>query len=273
MGIVNVTPDSFSDGGLYASTDAAIAHGLKLLEEGADILDVGGESTRPGALPVSEEEELRRVIPVIKTLVEQGIPVSVDTSKPQVMRAAIAAGAAMVNDVNALQAAGAMEIIAASKVAVCLMHKQGAPDTMQKNPHYENVLEEVKAFLQQRLQAALDAGIMRERIFIDPGFGFGKSLDHNLELLRHLDQLADLGVAVLVGLSRKSMLGKILGNDQSDRLQASVAAALLAVTKGAKIVRVHDVRATREALAVYNAISREGGREEGEGEKSDGAGE
>lgn len=259
MGVVNVTPDSFSDGGLCASTESAIRHATQLITEGADLLDIGGESTRPGAAPVSVEEELRRVIPVVEALVKLKLPVSVDTSKPEVMRAAIAAGAAMINDVNALQAPGALEAVAdkaAGKVVVCLMHKKGEPRDMQHNPQYQNVVTEVKGFLQQRLDTAQAAGIPLERLVIDPGFGFGKSLEHNLELLRHLDQFTDLGVPLLAGLSRKSMLGKITGNEVGDRVYASVAAALLAATKGARILRVHDVRATRDALAVFNAVQR-----------------
>ena len=255
MGVVNVTPDSFSDGGLCASTESAVRHAMQLIVEGADLLDIGGESTRPGAAAVSVEEELRRVIPVVESLVKLKTPVSVDTSKPEVMRAAIAAGAAMINDVNALQTPGALEAVAATDgVVVCLMHKQGEPRDMQHNPHYKNVVAEVKDFLQQRLHAAQAAGISLERLVIDPGFGFGKTLEHNLELLRQLDRFTDLGVLLLAGLSRKSMLGKITGNEVGDRVYASVAAALLAAAKGARILRVHDVKATRDALAVFNAV-------------------
>jgi len=254
MGVVNVTPDSFSDGGLCASTESAVRHATRLIEEGADLLDIGGESTRPGAAAVSVAEELRRVIPVVEALVKLNVMVSVDTSKAEVMRAAIAAGAAMINDVNALQAPGALEVVAAGKVVACLMHKQGEPRDMQHHPHYQDVVAEVKDFLQQRLHAAQAAGIPLERLMIDPGFGFGKTLEHNLELLRHLDQFTDMGVPLLAGLSRKSMLGKITGNEVGDRVHASVAAALLAAAKGARILRVHDVKATRDALAVYNAV-------------------
>ena len=257
MGVVNVTPDSFSDGGLCASTESAVRHATQLIAEGADLLDIGGESTRPGAAAVSVEEELRRVIPVVEALVKLKAPISVDTSKAEVMQAAIAAGAAMINDVNALQMPGALEAVAGSNVAVCLMHKQGEPRDMQHNPHYQNVVAEVKDFLQQRLHAAQAAGISLERLVIDPGFGFGKTLEHNLELLRQLDRFTDMGVPVLAGLSRKSMLGKITGNEVSDRVYASVAAALLAAAKGARILRVHDVKATRDALAVYNAVNSE----------------
>lgn len=255
MGIVNVTPDSFSDGGLYASAESALRHATDLIEQGADLLDIGGESTRPGGVPVSTEEELRRTIPIVQALVSMNIFVSVDTSKPEVMRAAIKAGAAMINDVNALRAPGALEAVAEGGVAVCLMHMQGGPRDMQVNPQYNDVVAEVKDFLRQRLEAAQAAGIPAEKLVIDPGFGFGKTLEHNLELLRHLDRLTDMGAPVLVGLSRKSMLGKITGNQVSDRICASVAAALLARTRGAKILRVHDVKATKDALAVYNAVN------------------
>ncbi len=254
MGIVNVTPDSFSDGGLCASTGSALRHAAYLIEQGADILDIGGESTRPGGFPVSMEEEMRRTIPVVQALVSMDISVSVDTSKPEIMRAAIKAGAAMINDVNALQAPGALEAVAEGGVAVCLMHMQGDSRSMQASPQYNNVVADVKDFLRQRLNAARAAGIPCEKLIIDPGFGFGKTLEHNVELLRHLDRFTDLGVPVMVGLSRKSMLGKITGNPVNDRIHASVAAALLARAKGARILRVHDVKATRDALAVYNAV-------------------
>lgn len=258
MGVVNITPDSFSDGGLYTSTESAIRHAARLIAEGADLLDIGGESTRPGAASVSTAEELRRVIPVVQALVSRNMntPVSVDTSKPEVMRAAIAAGAAMINDVNALQATGALEAVAKGNAAACLMHRQGDPRSMQHNPHYQNVVAEIKDFLQQRLNAAQAAGIPLERLVIDPGFGFGKTLGHNLELLRQLDSFTGMGVPVLAGLSRKSMLGKITGNEVGNRVHASVAAALLAATKGARILRVHDVKATRDALAVFNAVEK-----------------
>lgn len=263
MGIVNVTPDSFSDGGRHDSPQAGIEHAMRLLEEGADILDIGGESTRPGAVPVGLEAELQRVLPVVEALVGKDVPVSVDTYRPQVMAAAIAAGASMVNDINALQADGALEVVAASEAAVCLMHKQGTPQTMQQRPQYQDVFAEVEAFLAARIQAAETAGIARERLVIDPGFGFGKSLQHNLLLLRYLGRFGELGLPVLAGLSRKSMLGQITGLDVGDRLHASVAAAVLAVLKGAKIVRVHDVKATREALQVVNAVQGEVGEKDG----------
>ncbi|HEV7928679.1 MAG TPA: dihydropteroate synthase [Nitrosospira sp.] len=256
MGIVNVTPDSFSDGGLFNSLEHALQHAAQLIEHGADWLDVGGESTRPGSMPVDVEEEIRRVIPVVEALVGMNQPVSVDTSKPEVMQAAISAGATMINDVNALRAPGALEVVAAGGVAACLMHMQGEPRSMQSNPQYRDVVIEVRDFLSQRLNAALEVGIPHERLIIDPGFGFGKTQTQNIQMLRHLDRFCDLGVPVMVGLSRKSMLGKITGTEEvNDRLHASVAAALLAVSKGAGIVRVHDVKATRDALAVYNTVN------------------
>jgi dihydropteroate synthase len=256
MGILNVTPDSFSDGGIYADAAHAIAHARQMAADGAAIVDVGGESTRPGAAPVDETEELRRVLPVVEALVRDGLIVSVDTRQAGVMRAAIAAGAAMVNDVAALRGPAALEVVAASGVAVCLMHMQGEPGTMQAAPHYGNVVAEVGAFLAERARACESAGIARERIVIDPGFGFGKTLEHNLELLRGLPELAALGYPVLVGLSRKSSLGTITGRQAGDRLPASLAAALAAVARGATIVRAHDVRETVDALEVWRAIER-----------------
>jgi len=254
MGIVNVTPDSFSDGGRYATLPAARARARALMAEGADILDIGGESTRPGAPPVALEEERRRVLPVIAALADCGAPVSVDTQKPELMKEAIAAGASMVNDVNALGAPGALEAVAETDAAVCLMHKRGDPRTMQQDPRYEDVVREVRDFLAARLQAAVEAGIARERIVVDPGFGFGKTVEHNLLLLRNLHEIAALGVPVLAGLSRKSTLGKITGRGPDERVYAGVAAALIAVQNGARIVRVHDVAATRDALAVWSAV-------------------
>jgi dihydropteroate synthase len=256
MGILNVTPDSFSDGGKYGDAASAIAQGRQTAVDGAAIVDVGGESTRPGAAPVPEAEELRRVIPVIEALAHDGLVVSIDTRHPQVMRAAIAAGAAMVNDVAALREPGALEVVAEARVAVCLMHMQGEPGTMQASPHYDNVVAEVIAFLAARARACEKAGIARERIVVDPGFGFGKTLMHNLELLRALPELAALGYPVLVGLSRKSSLGTITGRPAGDRLPASLAAALAAVARGAAIVRVHDVRETIDAINVWRAIER-----------------
>lgn len=254
MGIVNVTPDSFSDGGCHLQLDAALAHARQLIAEGADIIDIGGESTRPGAQPVSVDEELRRVLPVIEAMRGTTVPISIDTCKPQVMRAALDAGVQIVNDINALQDAAAMNAVASSNAAVCLMHKQGNPQTMQMQPHYQNVVAEVSAFLQARIAAAEAAGIQRNRIVIDPGFGFGKTLEHNLALLRRLDTLRELGVPILAGLSRKSMLGTLTGQDAGQRQSASVAAALIAVQRGANIVRVHDVRATVDALKIWNAV-------------------
>lgn len=256
MGIVNVTPDSFSDGGLHATAALAIAHAHQLIADGADILDIGGESTRPGAAEVGVQEELDRVLPVIEGLRGIDIPISIDTWKPQVMSEALAAGASMVNDVNALLAEGALQTVAQTDAAICLMHKQGAPATMQQQPEYHDVVAEVTAFLQGRIAAAEAAAIARERISIDPGFGFGKTLAHNLALLRGLPELVKLGVPVLAGLSRKSMLGAITGRDVDQRMPASVAAALLAVQKGAAIVRVHDVRETVDALKVWAAVNR-----------------
>ena len=255
MGVVNVTPDSFSDGGLFDSFEQALQHATQLIEQGADWLDVGGESTRPGSMPVDVQEELRRVIPVVEALVEMKQPVSVDTSKPEVMRAAIRAGATMINDVNALRAPGALEAVAAGGVAACLMHMQGEPRSMQLNPEYHDVVSQVREFLSQRLRAALESGISHEQLIIDPGFGFGKTQTQNIQMLRQLGRFCDLGAPVMVGISRKSMLGKITGAEVNDRLHASVAAALVAVGKGARIVRVHDVKATKEALAVYNAAN------------------
>lgn len=255
MGIVNVTPDSFSDGGRYDTVEKAVAHGLQLVREGAGILDIGGESTRPGAAPVSLEDELERVLPVIEQLSRMaGVPLSIDTYKPEVMRAAIAAGADIVNDVRALQEPGALEIVAASDAGVCLMHMQGRPQTMQIDPQYEDVVHEVNAFLAQRLAVAEAAGIVRERVVLDPGFGFGKKTEHNLQLLRQLDTTLALGRPLLIGLSRKSVLGQITGGDVDVRLHASLAASVISVMKGARIVRVHDVKATADALKVAAAI-------------------
>jgi dihydropteroate synthase len=254
MGIVNTTPDSFSYGGRWMDAQAAIRHALKLLEEGADILDVGGESTRPGAAAVPADEEMRRVLPVVEALAARGCVVSVDTMKPEVMRAALDAGAAMVNDVLALRAPGALEAVAASDAAVCLMHMQGDPQSMQQAPGYADVVADVKGFLQGRVQACEAAGIARERLVIDPGFGFGKTLQHNLALLKHLDRLAELGVPVLAGLSRKSMLGALTGRAVEQREFAGVAAHLAAVARGARLLRVHNVAAMRDALAIWNAV-------------------
>jgi dihydropteroate synthase len=255
MGVVNVTPDSFSDGRGAVDVARAIDLARAQAAEGADIVDVGGESTRPRATPVTERDEIARVVPVIAALAADGALVSVDTMKPGVMRAALDAGAAMVNDVRALRTEGALDAVARSDAAVCLMHMQGEPATMQVAPSYGDVVAEVRVFLAARVAAAEGAGIARERIVVDPGFGFGKTLAHNLALLRGLPAIASLGVPVLAGLSRKSMLGAITGRDVGDRLAASVAAALAAITRGAAIVRVHDVRATVDALRVWQAAS------------------
>lgn len=254
MGIVNVTPDSFSDGGRFSSADKAIAHAHDLVAQGADILDIGGESTRPGATPVPLDEELNRVIPVIEDLAGIGIPLSIDTYKPEVMREAIKAGVDIVNDVCALQEPQALEIVAASDVGVCLMHMQGRPQNMQQDPQYQDVVKEVCDFLQARLAAAEQAGIAKTRITLDPGFGFGKRTAHNLALLEGLSTLQKLGAPLLIGLSRKSLLGQVAGADVNERLYASLAASVIAVMKGANIVRVHDVKATVEALKVASAV-------------------
>ena len=255
MGILNVTPDSFSDGGRFEDVARALDHARAMLADGADIVDVGGESTRPGAAAVDEATEIARVLPVVEALAREGALVSVDTMKPAVMRAALAAGAAMVNDVRALQAPGALEAVAASGAAVCLMHMRGTPASMQQAPEYGDVVAEVRDFLAARAQACEDAGIARERIVVDPGFGFGKTRAHNLELLDRLGELATLGYPVLAGWSRKSTLGGITGRGEEERLAASVAAAVLAVERGASIVRVHDVRETVDAVAVAHAVA------------------
>jgi dihydropteroate synthase len=251
MGIINATPDSFSGDGLALDVGRALAQARTFVEDGADILDIGGESTRPGATPVEVEEEIRRVVPLIEALRELDVPLSIDSFKPQVMRAALRAGATLINDINALRAPGALELAAASDAAVCLMHMQGTPQTMQDNPAYQDVVAEVGAFLATRSAACRAAGIAPERIVIDPGFGFGKTPEHNLQLLQGLDRLVASGHPVLVGLSRKSLLGKLTGRKVSERVAASVAAAIAAVAHGAAIVRVHDVAATRDALAVW----------------------
>ena len=257
MGILNTTPDSFSDGGKFTAVEAAAAHAMLMVEEGADIIDVGGESTRPGAQEVSARDEISRVVPVIEAIRQQSnVCISIDTSKPEVMRAAVEAGASLVNDVNALRAEGAVQVCAELNMPVCLMHMQGEPRTMQKAPQYNNVVEDVEEFLFQRVHACVEAGISRDKIIIDPGFGFGKTLEHNLQLLSRLDELQKLGLPVLAGISRKSMLGAILGGAPvEERLFASVAAAVLAWTKGATIFRVHDVKPTVDALKVCAAVN------------------
>ncbi|SCX21771.1 Dihydropteroate synthase [Nitrosomonas eutropha] len=256
MGVINVTPDSFSDGGCFDTTEKAIEQVSRLVQEGADILDIGGESTRPGSRSVESDEELSRIMPVIEFALNMNIPVSVDTAKPEVMQAAINAGVVLINDTNALQAPGALEVVADSSVMACLMHMQGRPETMQLDPQYSDVVAEVMAFLKQHVALAVSAGITRERIIIDPGFGFGKTLEHNLALLHHLNQFIAMDLPVMAGISRKSMLGMITGNPVDNRVYASVAAALLAVGQGARIVRVHDVKATRDAFSVFAAMDR-----------------
>ena len=257
LGIVNVTPDSFSDGGEHDTLDAAVAQGLRLVAEGADALDVGGESTRPGADAVPLEEELRRVIPVIERLARESVvPISIDTSKPEVMRAAVAAGAGMINDVQALRRDGALETAASLGVPVVLMHMQGEPRSMQAAPQYEDVVAEVHRFLAERIFAAEMAGIAKKNIVIDPGFGFGKTAEHNLALLAQLQRFAELGVPLLAGLSRKKTIGELTGRaDPQDRVHGSVAAALVAAQRGAMLLRVHDVAATVDALKVWNAVA------------------
>jgi dihydropteroate synthase len=256
MGIVNVTPDSFSDGGFFLSQNNAFKHARQLIAEGADIIDIGGESTRPGAEPVSVQEELDRVIPLVEKIrAEFSVSISVDTSKSLVMREAIAAGADIINDVMALRGEGSIAAVAASNtVKVCLMHMQGEPRTMQKNPKYDNVVENIKAFLLMRTQACVNAGIASNRIIIDPGFGFGKTVVHNLLLMKHLQVFSQLGYPVLVGISRKSFIGKILNKQVTERLYGSLALAVLAVSKGASIIRTHDVAATVDALKMTDSV-------------------
>ncbi len=256
MGVLNRTPDSFSDGGLFTDFDAALRQAVKMTEEGAAILDIGGESTRPGAQAVRVQQELDRVIPLIERLVrETDVPVSIDTNKPEVMRAAVRAGGAMINDVYALRLPGALEAACECQVPVCLMHMQGEPRSMQKDPHYDSVVTEVKQFLEERIRVCVAAGIPRSQILIDPGFGFGKTHAHNLELLRHLREFASLGQGLLVGLSRKATIGTLLGGLPPDRrLQGSVAAAVVAVLRGAHIIRAHDVKPTVEAIKVAATV-------------------
>ena len=257
MGIVNVTPDSFSDGGAHDSVEAAVAHGLRLVEEGADLLDIGGESTRSGAQDVSVEEELRRVIPVIERLArETSLPISIDTSKPEVMRAAVDAGAGMINDVQGLRRDGALDMAATLGVPVVLMHMQGEPRSMQQAPTYDDVVADVHRFLAERIFAAEMAGIARKNIVVDPGFGFGKDTRHNLQLLAQLQRFTELGVPVLAGLSRKRTIGELTGRDDPrERVSGSVAAHLIAAQRGALLLRVHDVAATVDALKVWNALA------------------
>jgi dihydropteroate synthase len=255
MGVLNVTPDSFSDGGRFQDIGQALAHAHRMIEEGAALIDIGGESTRPGAAPVDAEEELRRVLPLVSALAHRiSVPISVDTTKPAVMRAVIDAGAGMINDVLALRTPGALEAVAGSRAATCLMHMQGEPRTMQVAPHYEDVVREVHEFLRTRRDACVAAGIGRERIAIDPGFGFGKTMPHNLALLANLDRLLDLEVPVLAGLSRKSMIGKITGRAVEQRVYASAALATIAILKGARMIRAHDVAPAVDAVKVATAV-------------------
>jgi dihydropteroate synthase len=255
MGVVNVTPDSFSDGGRFFDVKTAAAHARQLAADGADLIDIGGESTRPGAAPVSEKEELDRLLPVLRELSGLDKPISIDTRRPAVMQAVLNAGASMINDVEALGAPGALQAVAASGCAICLMHKKGDPATMQRDPHYDDVLAEVKSFLNERIAISRAAGIAADRLVVDPGFGFGKTAEHNLILLRNLRSLSDL--PVLAGLSRKSTLGKLTGRPVEERLAGSLAMALLALQAGAKILRVHDVRETRDVIAVWQAYRNE----------------
>ena len=256
MGVLNVTPDSFFDGGRFISRDSALRYAEEMVDSGADIIDVGGESTRPGAQPVEAQQELDRVIPIIEALHDSvDIPISIDTSKPEVMREAVTAGAGLINDVFALRANGALPAAAATGVPVCVMHMQGEPRTMQQNPYYEAVVPEVMGFLSARLEACVHAGIPREKVIVDPGFGFGKTVTHNLTLLRNLTELTTLGVPVLVGLSRKRMIGELLGLPVDERAAASVTLVLKAVENGANIVRVHDVKMTRDAVRLMEIIN------------------
>jgi len=260
MGIVNVTPDSFSDGGAHASTTKAVAHARRLIEEGADLLDIGGESTRPGAAEVGESEELARVVPVVEALAGCGVPISIDTSKPAVMRESLAAGASIINDVRALAEPGALDVVAASDCGVVLMHMQGAPRTMQVSPCYEDLIAEVSGFLAARRDALEAAGVARQRIALDPGFGFGKTVEQNFELVARAQDFVALGCPLLYGLSRKSSLGAVTGRQVGERLAASLAGAVLSVSQGAQIVRVHDVAATVDALKVWRAVQEQSGR-------------
>lgn len=254
MGIVNLTPDSFSGDGLVGNVDRAIRHAREQFEAGSDILDIGAESSRPGAIPTPEDEELRRLLPVLREITTWGVPVSVDTYKPTVMRAALAAGASMINDITGMTDQAALEVVAESDCAVCVMHMKGQPGTMQLAPAYDDVVAEVGDFLRAAVARCRDAGVAEDRMVVDPGFGFGKTLDHNLALFRALTVAFAQDLPVLVGVSRKTMLGAITGRPVEQRQAASVAAALLAAQKGAKILRVHDVAATRDALAVWAAI-------------------
>jgi dihydropteroate synthase len=255
MGVLNVTPDSFSDGGRFLEPDAAIAHARRLVDEGADLLDVGGESTRPGSRSVPADEQIRRVLPVIESCLDLGVPISIDTSDPAVARRALAAGASIVNDVGGLRDARMLAAVAEAAAGAVAMHMQGRPETMQRDPRYGDVVAEVRDWLAARVEAAVAAGVPRERIAIDPGIGFGKDAEHNLRLLRRLDALAPIGCVVLVGTSRKRLLGTLTGRGVDDRLVASVVSSLAAIHNGADVVRVHDVGATRDALRVWQALA------------------
>ena len=254
MGIINVTPDSFSDGGKNLALDAGIAHARQLVAEGADMLDIGGESTRPGAAPVSLEDELARLLPLIEALRECGVPLSVDTFKPAVMRAVLDAGADMINDIYGFRQPGAIEAVAQGASGLCLMHMQGEPRTMQQAPAYGDVVGDVTAFLREHAERLVAAGVARERICLDPGFGFGKTTAHNYQLMRSLPTIGALGYPLLIGVSRKTMIGAVTGRPVGERVAGSVAAALAAVERGAAIVRVHDVAATVDALKVWQAV-------------------
>lgn len=256
MGILNLTPDSFSDGGLYLDVQVAVERAQQMIAEGADIIDIGGESTRPGAQPLTAVEEVARVVPVIKALREASdVVISIDTSKAEVMKAAVEAGANLINDVRALQEDGALKAVADLKVLVCLMHMQGQPRSMQNNPEYVDVVKEVVTFLQERINACEEAGIVRDQIIVDPGFGFGKSLEHNLSLLKHLSEFVNIGQPVLLGISRKSMLGQITGADVDKRIEAGLATTVLGYQAGARLFRVHDVKETVDALKVCHAVA------------------
>ncbi|MDR1275599.1 MAG: dihydropteroate synthase [Candidatus Accumulibacter sp.] len=255
MGIVNLTADSFSGDGIKDDFEAALKYAFHQIDAGADLLDIGAESSRPGSLPVTADEEKARLVPVLDALRDCGVPVSVDVYRPEVMRTALDHGASMINDIYALRMEGALEVVAESDCAVCLMHMQGRPTTMQENPEYENILDAVRDFLAERVRAAVSRGISEDRLILDPGFGFGKTVEHNIELLKHLDAVSAGDLPVLAGLSRKSMLGAITGRGVDERVSASVAAALIAAQNGARVLRVHDVAATRDALKVLQAVS------------------
>lgn len=256
MGVLNVTPDSFYDGGRYPTPELALNQAIRMVAEGAVIIDVGGESSRPGSQPVGVEEEIKRTVPVIRLLAQHlQVPISIDTTKPEVMEQAILAGASIINDINALQTEGALQVARDSRVAVCLMHKQGISQTMQTTPHYQDVVHEVRSFLEQRVASCLDAGLSRQQLVVDPGIGFGKSVSHNLQLIRHLSQFTQMGLPLLVGISRKSMLQTVLQKPAEERLWGSVALATLAAWFGAHLIRAHDVAATVDAIKVVQAVS------------------